>query len=230
MQFVPGFEENKVLTLSEELFLLALSEKKDSVRIPSSLALPFALAAAQVLELAREGCLDLDNERIVPKAPPEMIDDDRLRVVMEKICKSSKPRKVDYWVYELGSKTNRIHKRIVLALLEKGLLEEEGKYFRWGDATRDSTGRVISPKYPIKHQIRHAMFCNEEIDARLVILTSLIDSCGMVDHLFTRDEIVAARKRLRGILKSESADATVANWVGPMVNAVQYALAVSVSG
>ena len=44
-----------MLTLTEELLLLALHEKKKTVELPGSSALPYALAGAMLVELVLAG-------------------------------------------------------------------------------------------------------------------------------------------------------------------------------
>jgi hypothetical protein len=56
----------------------------------------------------------------------------------------------------------------------------------------------------------------------------LLESCGMLDHLFTQDEIIAARKKIKRLVKDEVIS-TFADLRVLTITAVEYAVASAAS-
>ena len=54
-----------MLTLSDELFLLSLEDKKNGVGFSRSFELPYAMAGAVLLELSLMGKIRLEGKRVI---------------------------------------------------------------------------------------------------------------------------------------------------------------------
>jgi golgi phosphoprotein 3 len=81
-----------MLTLSEELFLLSLYERKDTVALPYTAALPYALAGAMLAELALAGTIHLDKEkRVILVDNPQPTADKRANELLALISESPTP-------------------------------------------------------------------------------------------------------------------------------------------
>ena len=85
-----------MLSLAEEIFLLSLLEKKDSIRIPPSLSLPFSLTGAVLIELILSDYAKIENGRLLASVDPEQITDERMKYALEKIQQTEKPKKLDH--------------------------------------------------------------------------------------------------------------------------------------
>lgn len=216
-------------SLAEEIFLLSLLEKKESVRVPSSLSLPFALSGAVLLELIFTDCARIEDERLCPYADPEQITDQQMRYAAEKICQTEKPKKLAYWVYLLGKKGNRISKEILLSFVEKGILLKEGKYYHWASTPEESAVEQAPTKYLLKRDIRDAVLLEKNITDRMITLVDLMDSCDMLDHIFTRDEIITARKKVKTFKAEKEFNPTFLNSLERTTDAVKYAISASLS-
>lgn len=188
-----------MLSLAEEILLLSLLEKKESLRLSSSLSLPFVLSGAVILDLILSGMLKMEDERLVSTGIPIQPGNETRKDLLEIIEHSEKPRKLNHWVYILGAKGKRISKPLILALIKKGILLQEKKAFQWVRFEHDGVQRKEPIKYLLKRQLRDALFCEEALSEHLTACLTLLDACDLLEHIFTKDEIVAARKKLRSI-------------------------------
>ena len=73
------------------------------------------------------------------------------------------------------------------------------------------------------------MFCQKNVDEHATALLGLIEACGLLDHLFTRDEIVGPRKMVKWMTKDEKLGQQFSELLSLTVAAIEYAVAASVS-
>lgn len=218
-----------MFSLAEEIFLLALLEKKETLRIPSSLSLPFALAGAMIIELALAEAVKVEDGRLLLLPEAEKIETGYLKRVIEKIQKVGKPKRVDYWVYQVGARGNRVTRLILFSLVERGVLQETEKNFRWEVGTNPKSQELTAAKYLLKRGMRDAIYCQSPIDEPTAALLGLMDSCAMLNHLFTEDEIISGRKRVKRLVKGEGISRPFADLLVQIIAGVEYAVAADVS-
>ncbi len=213
------------LSLAEEILLLSLFEKKDSVRVPSSLSLPYLLAGAVLVELVLSGGAKLSDGWLVPCADPEQFADEALRFSLARICQRQKDKKLEHWVYLLGAKGKPVMKSILLSLVDRGTLVKEGSSYTWPEARQDGTPL----KYPLKREIRDAVFSQQPVTDRILARLVLLEACDMLDHLFTKDEIISARKKVKQLKSGKDFSADLLHLLIRMADAVKYAVAAAIT-
>lgn len=181
------------------------------------------------MELVLSGFARVENGRLFLVSDASRIGDERLKNVFMKIQKSGKPQKIDHWVYLLGMRSNHLSKSIILSLIEKGVIQEKGKMYHWGMPSCDETPRPVQTKFVLKRQVRDALFCERNPDRHLTALLGLMEASEMLDHLFTKDEIIAARKQVKGMRKDERLGELFIELLGLTQFAIAYAFAATVS-
>ena len=221
-----------MFSIAEEIFLLSLLERKETLRLPPSLSLPFALAGATILDLALSGAIKLEDGRLL------LLDGAQMQAhpnqgVIEKIQKTGKSRRVDFWIFQMGLRRNRVTKPVQSALVEKGILREDGNNYRWGLGTGASganeTQDVMTVKYLLKRRLRDGLFCQAAVDEHVAAIFCLMNSCGMLDHLLTEDELFSGRKRVNRLLKGEGLDGAYAELLARVIAGVEYGIAAAIS-
>lgn len=218
-----------MLSLAEELFLLSLLEKKENLRLPPSLSLPFSLAGAVLIDLALTGSIKLEDGRLIARADLEPVQDAQMKRVGEQMRQADKYKRLDHWVFLLGVKGKRITKEILLALVEKNVLQEDEQGYQWAaQPQEDGAPALTHPKYLLKREVRDAVFCQTALDERRLALINLLDACDMLDHLFTKDEMVYAQKRMKLLKRGDHLSAGFLDLLDRMVNAVDYAVAAAI--
>ena len=218
-----------MLTLAEEIFILSSLEKKESVRLPSSPSLPFALAGAALMELVLSGAARVDGGRLFLTVNSERSENDPSKSVILKIQKAGKAQKLNHWVFVLGSRGNHLSKSILASLIDKEILVENEQSYDRKVSNCAEAPRSHTTKFLLKRQLRDAMFCDGKADEHFVALLVLMESSGMLNHLFTTDELFWARKQIKGLRKDVRFGKQTIELYASILTAMEYAIAASVS-
>ena len=197
-------KETGTLTLSEELFLLTLSEKKSSVEASSAQALPVGLVGAMLVDLLAIGKIGLGEGERVSLSSPSPTENECYNYILGKIEKANKPKKLAYWVENLSAKPAKLEKRLVASLIEKKILKEKKKKLLWVLPYLDYSQADASAKFWRKRHIRAIILAGEKVDAQSAALLNLLKSCCLLEFLFTADEIRYALKRSTELMKDAS--------------------------
>jgi hypothetical protein len=213
-----------MLALSDELFLLSLHAKKDTVGLSSSMELPYAMAGALLLGLCLDGKVRLEGKKVVLVNAALSGGSELQNELLAKIAASKKPRKISDWVMELGGKEKKLRKAALTSLVQHGILREKEKSFLWvipytGYSELDSTA-----KFPLKAHLRSVALNNEKLDEHAAALLSLVRASNLLDHLFTRDELRVAKKRVEALVKDEA----VGQAVKEAIDSINAAIAATV--
>jgi hypothetical protein len=214
-----------MLTLCDELFLLSLHEKKDTVGLSSSMELPYAMAGALLLALCLDGKVRLEGKKVIPvNANISGGGSELQNELLGKIAAAKKPRKTSDWVLEFGGKEKKLRKAALTSLVQHGILREEEKNFLWvipytGYSEQDSTA-----KFALKAHLRSVALNHENLDEHAAALLSLVRASNLLDHLFTRDELRFAKRRVEGLVKDEA----VGQAVQETIDSINAAIAATV--
>jgi len=193
-----------MLTLSEELFLLTMNEKKNSLAVSSAHALPAALSGAIFVELIQNKMVQLDENSKVSLVEPAPADNKNADHFLKKIASAKKPKKLEYWIGVFSLQSKKLHKEIVSSLIEKKILKEKKGRLLWVIPFLDYSQADASAKFWRKRHLRAIILAGEKIDPQSAALLSLLKASGLLDHVFTNDEIKFAGKRADDLLRDEA--------------------------
>ena len=194
-----------MFTLTEELFLLSLRDGKNSVIVPHSTTLPYALAGAMLVELALRGNIRVEDKKwVVPVDNLPIENNEWLKELLASVRSSQKPRKITYWINQVGGKGCELERKLLTLLLEHGALKEEKKKFQWVVPFTEYSQQDTSAKYGRKQQLRDTVLGGREADAQSVVLLRLMKSLDLLGQIFTPDEMKAASSRISVIIKDEA--------------------------
>jgi Golgi phosphoprotein 3 len=215
-----------ILSLSEELLLLALHDEKGSVIFSSSTALPYGLVGTTFLELLFKKRIELREKKLkcldsTPLGNP-ILDE-----VLALISSSKKVRTVKYWITKIDSRVKRIRQRITDDLVHKGTLRRE-KYKVLGlfPAQRFPT-QSTGIEFEIRNRIRNVVLFDHKPSEREVALISLVKVCGLVNEVFEREERKQAKARIKELSKDEVVGKMVSEVVAQMTVAINSAITAS---
>jgi hypothetical protein len=105
-------------------------------------------------------------------------------------------------------------------------LNQEEKRFLWVIPYMVFPQQDASAKYWIKQHLRAVVLAGEIADAHSILVLSLVRAAGLLDFVFTRDEVKAARKRIEAITSDTILDPEVRGAVEE-INAAVTALVIS---
>jgi hypothetical protein len=194
-----------MLALYEELFLLTLNEHKSgSVTLSKSETLPYGLVGAALIDLILQGRVQLDEKSKVVLKDATPTGDSFLDNLLEKVTASNeKPKKLAYWIENLGLRGHKQQKELIAHLAEEGILSIEEKRYLWVIPYAEYSERDASAKYFIKTHLREVVLAGEKPDQRATALLSLANACGLLIHIFTVDELKLATIRVEDLVKDE---------------------------
>ena len=214
-----------MLTLPEELLLLALRDREGSVVSSASQALPFGLAGAVLLELSLQDRIVLEGGKfIVRNTTPT--GNDIFDEALAKIRASKKTHKPSYWVSKLSG-LRKLKDRLLDRLAMQGILRREAHKVLWVFPTQRYPTLSGGPEMKRRELIRSAILHRVEPDERTGILISLVSACNLVNEIFSKEERKAAQKRVKEIAQGEAVGKAVSDAVAGVRAAVAAGIAAS---
>lgn len=219
---------DKNLNLAEEFLLLALNEEKGTVVFAASMALPYGLAGALLIELAQAGLVRVEGKKLVPE-PRGTARDGLLDGVLGTVRASAKVRSLEHWVGKVGRSGGKIKKELLARLVEKRILIKEERRLLWffpGVRYPQSDPR---PENRIRERVRSGIRGVTPPPERTAALISLLHACEMVGILFEKGERREARRRAKEISQAQPVGRAVASAVAAVRTAVIAAAAAGAS-
>ncbi len=202
-----------MLTLYEELFLLALNEEKGTI-VPSVAArLAYGLSGALVAELALRGKIEVGEKRRLELLDATPTGDEFLDEALAQIQASDQVRKVTFWLRFFGDRPKRFRQRLGDRLVDRGILAEDENHWAAIVPFVDFPEQNASAKYWVKSCLRQVALTFGDPDLHDLALLSLVQSCGLLILVFTRDERKAVRRRIYELMINKALNSPAAQAV-----------------
>jgi hypothetical protein len=215
---------DRSLSLAEELLLLALNERKGTILLSASLALPYGLAGASLIELAAAGLVRVDEKKLIP-AGSGSARDMVLDGILETMRSSKRVRSAEHWVGRIGRSSRKLKETLLDRLVQKGILESEEGRLLWVFPTRRYPEADARPEQEIRSRLRSAVLGGAPPDERTSALIALVHACDLVGAIFQKEERREAKKRARQIAESQAIGSAVVAAVDAVKTAVVAAAA-----
>jgi hypothetical protein len=189
-----------MLRFSEEINLLLLDDGGGTfVDLPPH-ALEFALAGAVLMDLALEGRIDTDPQRLFV-VDPTPLGDDLLDPTLARIVASADAHDTAHWIRAVTDQADDIHSRSLDRLIERGILRREEDRFMWVFKSRRYPIVDNSTVREVKLRLMGVLFSEDIPDPRDTLLISLSDVCGIFSSLLSNAELDAAAGRIGQVRK-----------------------------
>jgi Golgi phosphoprotein 3 len=194
-----------MLTLPQELYLLALHEEKGRVPASLSTSLHYGLGGAILAELILQGKVGLDDKRKAVVVNNGMFnEDDLLNEGLERIQASGRHHRATYWISTFSDYIKKLEKRLANRLGEQGVLRKGEKRFLGVVPYEAYPAQDASARFWIKQHLRSVVLGGEAADAHTAALLSLVWACGLLGRVFTRDELKTARRQIEALRHGEA--------------------------
>ena len=189
-----------LLSLAEEIYLLALDDRQGVIKPLPTAALDYALAAALLMELALVDRIDTDlaTLKVTSTAP---LGDPLLDETLRELQQKPEPQPISFWLEGLADRSGRIEERVLARLIEKGILKQENRRILWVFDVR---------RYPliddreikeVRTRLRELILGDGIPDPRDVVLVGLGNACRLLDDLFTTEEFDRVRTRITALAR-----------------------------
>ena len=188
-----------MLSIAEEILLLALDDKKGTWIHGSDTHLGFAVSGAILMDLVFANRIDTDLERLFV-IDPSPTGDENLDEVLGTIAARDSQRPTEYWLREINADADAIRNRLLDRMIAAGILRRVEKTVL-GMFRRERYPAVDSrEEREVKLRIA-GILCSDEIpDPRDIVIISLVQACGLlgtiltawgVTHVLPRAELIA---------------------------------------
>lgn len=185
-----------MLSIYEELFLLALDEEKGNILSLAKKSLAHGLSAGILAELTLLEKICSNEKHRLELMNTSLTGDEILDDAIKEIRSSDKPRKMAYWVSQLSTRPKKLRERIGESLVSKDLLYQEDKRFFWHPASPDDDFLVAPTKFELKEPLRAVVLSTAESDPRSLALLNVASATGLLNLIFTQDELLIAQRRI----------------------------------
>lgn len=191
-----------MLTLTEELLLLAIHDDKGTIIFASSANIPYGLGATIILDLVEKKSINLENNKISiineVKTGVEFLD-----FSLSILIKSGKQLNIKEAIIELSHKYLDIQNFVLDNLVTSGILKREFTKFMF--MIKFSKYPTLDPAEELKtrDQIYKAVLLGIEPNDRLRALISLIYICHLIDEVFPKRHRETAHKNILEIMESD---------------------------
>ena len=183
-----------MLRFAEEIMLLILDDGGEFARVPRW-SLHCALAGGVLMDLALEGRIDTDPERLFV-VDPAPVEDDLLDPVLARIAETAETFDARYWVQTTAEGAERIRVRALERLVEQRILEFRDQRFLWVLRSRRYPAIDGKADREVKLRIMSVLFSDEIPDPRDSTIVGLADTCGIFKQLLSKRELEGASERI----------------------------------
>ena len=191
-----------MLRFAEEIMLLLLDDKGGKFADLPAPSVECALAGAVLMDLALEGRIDTDPERLFV-VDPIPLKDRLLDPTLARIAQSTETYDTRHWIEQTIAYAGDIRDRSLARLVERGILRREDDRFLWVFQTRRYPVIDDQPVQEVKLRIMGVLFSDEIPDARDIVIISLSDACGIFRGLLSSRELRGAAPRIEQVGKMD---------------------------
>lgn len=189
------------LTVAEQFVILVINPEKGRVSI-NNLYFRYSLTGALLMDSLDKGEISTENKRLIPsfRKNGEPVHDMIAGIIM----KSTKNRRISFWVKRLTRKSSFIFREIVTSLEKKHILRRELRkfliiipYYRFWFTDKSVRINLIE-------ELRGVLFYNKQPTNKQGMLIGLVKASKAYSSL-TREksERILLRKKAKEFLKSD---------------------------
>jgi golgi phosphoprotein 3 len=153
------------------------------------------LAGAALMELALDNRVDCDLEQLI-LVDPTPTGDDILDDVLVQLGQAGAGLSPAAALERITLNAEQYQETALKRLVAKGILREDDGRFLWVFHTRRYPVVDDREQREVKARLRQVLLTDEIPDPRDVVLICLIDACGLLDLVLTRDEIAVTKTRV----------------------------------
>jgi hypothetical protein len=199
------------LRLYEQIVLLALDRENGEF---DPYFRDYAVTGAILSELFLLGRLDFDEHR-KPKVlvrSVQRVGDPLLDRSLRKMHEADRPHSIDEWITKLSS---------------SGLRHDVAKQLVSHRIVRPDTSKVLGvfnrkvyleadplPEAAIRERLEQAIFTDDPVDIRTILLLSLVKDIHILRKLFAKEELKERKARIKALRSKSAVDSSTAHATG----------------
>ena len=192
-----------MLTMLEEVVLLAVDEQTGNLRSTREFGTAYALVGAVFFDLALARKIDTDTEtiQIIDRTPTGQATLDRILELM-----AGKPQltTVRDWVEEIFLRRHDLEGEALASLIAQGiLLHEKSKRLWIIDVERFPIVNNRPQRY-VKARLAQAILTDDIPDTRDIMLVAIAEQCGLLGYVLSDTQLDSRRQRIQTLCNLET--------------------------
>ncbi len=184
-----------MLTLTEDLVLLALDDHSGRILPVDDIGYRHALAGAVLLDLALLGRLE-NQDGALHVSDRTNTGEDLLDRWRETIEAEKEPLELRVWIARLALASDQIETAALSSLVNRGILEKEETNFLWVFETRRYPMLDGTEEKEVKRRICDVLLSDEEPSQADAILVGLVDDARLLPHILSDAETRESARRV----------------------------------
>jgi len=212
-----------MLTMLEEVVLLAVDEKTGQLRSTREFGTAYALVGAVFFDLALAKKIDTDTETI------HIIDtgstgNATLDRVLANMAKHPKLTTVRAWIEELFLQRDDLEGEALASLIKQGILRHEVSKLLWIIDVERFPMVNNQHQQLAKLRLARAIVTDEIPDTRDIMLVSIADQCGLLPYVLSASELSNRRDRIQMLSNLETISRKVTDAILNLDATVRHAM------
>ncbi len=191
-----------MLTMLEEVVLLAVDEKSGNLRSTREFSTAYALVGAAFFDLALNGNVDTDTEtiRIIHTKPTGSAILDR---ILADLSQRPDLKTVRDWIEELYRKYD-LEGEALKSLTARGILRHEKSKLLWIIDVESFPMVDNQPQQHVSIRLAKAVLGDEIPETRDIMLVSIAAPCGLLNYVLSDTTVRLRRSRIDTLANLET--------------------------
>ena len=192
-----------MLSMLEEVVLLAIDEKTGGLRSTREFGTAYALVGALFFDLALARKIDTDTEniQIIDSTPTGNSTLDRVLASM-----AAKPQltTVRDWIEEIFHQREDLEGRALVSLIQQGVIRHEKSKRLWIIDVEHFPLVDNKPQQHVKVRLAQAILTDGIPDTRDIMLVNIAEPCGLLEYVLSSNQIDSRRERIQLLCNLET--------------------------
>ena len=212
-----------MLSMLEEVVLLAVDEKSGGLRSTREFATAYALVGAVFFDLALARKIDTDTEsiRVIDTTPTGNVTLDR---VLADMAQRNDLKTVKEWIEELFHRKDDLEGEALHSLIAQGILRHEKSKLLWIIDVERFPLVDNKPQQHVKLRLANAILSDEIPTTRDIMLVSLAEPCGLLHYVLGESELASRRPRIQMLCQMETISRKVTDAIVALEAALRSAM------
>ena len=192
-----------MLTMLEEVVLLAVDETSGGLRSTREFGTAYALVGAVFFDLALAGKIDTDTEaiQIVNRTPTGNATLDR---VLDAVAQHPQISTVRQWIEEIFERRQDLEGEALRSLIAQGILCHEKTKRLWIIDVERFPLVNHKPQQHVKMRLAEAILTDTIPNTRDIMLVSIAEACGLLGFVLSEPQLAARRQRIQTLCGLET--------------------------
>jgi golgi phosphoprotein 3 len=198
-----------VLTMLEEVVLLAVDETSGGLRSTREFGTAYALVGAVFFDLALARRIDTDAEviHILDRSPTGSGTLDRVLAAM---ARRGDLTSVRQWIDEIFHRRDDLEGEALASLIGQGILRHERSRRLWIIDVERFPMVDNRPQQDVRLRLAEAILSDIIPDTRDIMLVSIAEPCGLLGYVLTDAQLAGRRQRIQTLCNLETISRKVA--------------------